>query len=93
MLFVVRESQSPYVALAGLELTVWTRLDLNSETSHLPIRPSAGIIGMCHHTSSALFFTALLLWKHVRTEGNLAYSRRYSPSTISPCLKMSMCDC
>lgn len=44
------QTGSPCVTQTNLELTVWTRLALNSQRSACLCRPSAGIKGLCHHS-------------------------------------------
>lgn len=48
------EARSHSVPLAGLELTLWTRLALNSWSSSSLYLPSAGIKDVCHHAQSVL---------------------------------------
>jgi hypothetical protein len=47
-LFACFETGSLYIALADLELTMYTKIALNSQITYLFL-PSAGTKGVCHH--------------------------------------------
>lgn len=48
-------SQFLFVALAVLELVLWTRLVSNSQRSYCLCPPSTQIKGVCHHCLSRFF--------------------------------------
>ena len=60
ILFACIEMGSYYVALAVLELTLYTRLATNSQRSTCLCLPSAGIKAVCHHSDSTFKWLLML---------------------------------
>lgn len=59
--FPLFETGYQYAVQAGLELSTWPRTVSKSQWSSCFSLPSAGITGICHHTSSSFFFTLRIL--------------------------------